>query len=140
MLGVSRQRASELARSATFPPAVAELKAGPVFVRPAVERFVEGWSRRPGRPARDDLVGPAEIAARFGLTPPELPGRKSLRGEMRVARRDGTEIYAPPFGGVHRNPPGGAPAQLKSVLHRRFTRCPNSARNSRGVRYRAMGA
>lgn len=49
LLGVSRQRASGLARSPAFPPPVAELKAGPVWARASVERFVEHWQRRPGR-------------------------------------------------------------------------------------------
>ena len=49
LLGVSRQRASSLARSAAFPPPLAELKAGPVWARASVGRFVEQWQRRPGR-------------------------------------------------------------------------------------------
>lgn len=49
LLGVSRQRASGLARSPSFPRPLAELKAGPVWARMAVERFAEQWQRKPGR-------------------------------------------------------------------------------------------
>lgn len=50
LLGTSRQRASELARSRRFPAPVAELAAGPVWPKGTVARFVEEWDRRPGRP------------------------------------------------------------------------------------------
>lgn len=50
LLGVSRQRASELARTADFPLPVASLASGPVWLEPAVLRFAKSWTRRPGRP------------------------------------------------------------------------------------------
>lgn len=50
LLGTSRQRASELARSAKFPVPLADLKAGPVWPKPSVLRFCEEWDRKPGRP------------------------------------------------------------------------------------------
>lgn len=50
LLGTSRQRASELARSARFPAPLAELAAGPVWPRPTIARFVDEWERKPGRP------------------------------------------------------------------------------------------
>lgn len=50
LLGTSRQRASELARSSRFPSPLAELAAGPVWLKPTVTRFAEDWDRRPGRP------------------------------------------------------------------------------------------
>lgn len=56
MLDVSRQRASELARTDRFPDPIAELDAGPVWIRLAVEAFVENWDRRPGRPTAVGLV------------------------------------------------------------------------------------
>ena len=56
ILGVSRQRASELASSAGFPRPVAELAAGPVWLRSAIRSFNERWERRPGRP-------PARVSA-----------------------------------------------------------------------------
>lgn len=50
MVGVSRQRASALARQVSFPQPVAELATGPVWLEPDVRRFVAEWPRRPGRP------------------------------------------------------------------------------------------
>ena len=50
VLGVSRQRASELSRSDGFPKPVANLAAGPVWLRSAIVSFAESWERRPGRP------------------------------------------------------------------------------------------
>lgn len=50
LLGTSRQRASELARSSRFPAPLAELAAGPVWFQPTVARFIEEWDRKPGRP------------------------------------------------------------------------------------------
>jgi predicted DNA-binding transcriptional regulator AlpA len=50
LLGVSRQRASELANSKTFPKPVAQLSSGPVWVEAAVRRYENEWPRRPGRP------------------------------------------------------------------------------------------
>lgn len=50
LLGVSRQRASELARSSHFPRPFAELAAGPIWLEPTISRFVREWERRPGRP------------------------------------------------------------------------------------------
>lgn len=50
LLGISRQRASELARSSRFPAPHADLAAGPVWLKPNVMRFVEEWDRKPGRP------------------------------------------------------------------------------------------
>jgi hypothetical protein len=50
VLGVSRQRASELAGSAAFPKPIADLAAGPVWLRSAIARFNETWVRRSGRP------------------------------------------------------------------------------------------
>jgi hypothetical protein len=50
LLGVTRQRASTLVRSKGFPAPVAELRAGPVWTRPSVARFVDQWQRRVGRP------------------------------------------------------------------------------------------
>lgn len=52
MLDVTRQRASELARSASFPTPFQELASGPVWLEPTVRRFVADWDRRPGRPRK----------------------------------------------------------------------------------------
>ncbi len=51
LLGVTKQRASELARTAGFPPPLTTLAAGPVWAETTVRKFVETWQRRPGRPA-----------------------------------------------------------------------------------------
>ncbi len=51
-LGVSKQRTSELARSADFPRPVARLASGPVWKWSAIVRYVKDWARRPGRPTR----------------------------------------------------------------------------------------
>lgn len=51
-LGVSRQRVSELAATEDFPRPVAKLRAGPVWERYALGRFLASWQRRPGRPPR----------------------------------------------------------------------------------------
>jgi hypothetical protein len=50
MLGVSRQRVSELAEQPAFPAPLARLKAGPVWTAASMIRFTETWDRRPGRP------------------------------------------------------------------------------------------
>lgn len=52
MLGVVRQRAAQLVQREDFPPAVAHLKSGPVFVKWQVEAFERRWDRRGGRPAK----------------------------------------------------------------------------------------
>lgn len=50
MLGISRQRASALARSREFPSPVAFLAAGPVWRTAQVIRHLANWPRRVGRP------------------------------------------------------------------------------------------
>lgn len=54
-LGVSKQRVSELRGKKGFPAPIAELAAGPVWKRSALERFVSEWERRPGRPPSRSL-------------------------------------------------------------------------------------
>lgn len=49
-LGVSRQRVSELMNAEDFPEPIARLRAGPVWQRSALGRFLAGWKRQPGRP------------------------------------------------------------------------------------------
>jgi len=56
LLNVSRQRASELARSRGFPKPWVVLEAGPVWKRSSVARFVGHWARQPGRPRRPVAV------------------------------------------------------------------------------------
>jgi hypothetical protein len=50
MVGITRQRASALARTAKFPQPAAELASGPVWFESNVRRFIEAWERKPGRP------------------------------------------------------------------------------------------
>ncbi|MEX2439699.1 MAG: hypothetical protein WD739_07440 [Actinomycetota bacterium] len=56
LLGVTRQRASALAASSTFPAPVARLASGPVWKKSSVGRFVDEWERRPGRPRKKEAV------------------------------------------------------------------------------------
>ncbi|MDX3298686.1 hypothetical protein PV569_34040 [Streptomyces scabiei] len=52
--GISRQRAGQLAERDDFPPIVAQLKSGPVFVAEQVRAFKTRWTRTPGRPRKSD--------------------------------------------------------------------------------------
>ena len=52
ILGVTRQRASALAKTPRFPAAIATLASGPVWTRPSLNRFVDEWPRRDGRPPK----------------------------------------------------------------------------------------
>jgi hypothetical protein len=52
ILGVTRQRASALAKSPDFPDPVATLASGPVWTRPSLTRFIDEWPRREGRPPK----------------------------------------------------------------------------------------
>lgn len=52
LLGVSRQRVSELARAAHFPKPFVELASGPVWLEPNVKDFLVNWDRKPGRPRK----------------------------------------------------------------------------------------
>jgi len=52
LLGVSRQRVSELRSRPDFPSPIAELAAGPVWTRRSLNHFIESWPRRPGRPRK----------------------------------------------------------------------------------------
>ncbi len=50
ILGVSRQRVSELRGRRGFPNPVADLASGPVWRLSSLQRFITDWPRRPGRP------------------------------------------------------------------------------------------
>ena len=63
MLGVSKQRFSQLRLSGRFPEPITQLAATPVWLRSTVDAFLEGWDRRAGRrprprvaPGDEDLV------------------------------------------------------------------------------------
>lgn len=49
-LGVSRQSASALARTPSFPRPILELKSGTIWTQAALDRFAETSARRPGSP------------------------------------------------------------------------------------------
>ncbi len=58
LLNVSKARASELARKPDFPRPWVTLKAGPIWRRGTLTRFVHSWDRRPGRPRKDLASAP----------------------------------------------------------------------------------
>jgi predicted DNA-binding transcriptional regulator AlpA len=58
MLGVSRQRLHELRSLGRFPEPMVELAATPLWIRSTVDSFLAGWSRKPGRPSKNqELLG-----------------------------------------------------------------------------------
>jgi hypothetical protein len=57
-LGVSKQRVAELSESESFPAPIIRLRAGPVWARSAIARFLNQWPRKPGRPARGGRARP----------------------------------------------------------------------------------
>lgn len=52
ILGVTKQRASELSKSSSFPAPIAALASGRVWLRSSIGHFLEEWKRKPGRPAK----------------------------------------------------------------------------------------
>jgi predicted DNA-binding transcriptional regulator AlpA len=48
MLGVSKQRVSELAKTRGFPKPLVTLASGPVWPVAAIRSFARSWIRRPG--------------------------------------------------------------------------------------------
>jgi hypothetical protein len=73
LAGVSRQRASILARREGFPDPLATLAAGPVWDLHAVRRFLEGWPRQVGRPAKQPR---GQVSEEFA--PPAVSGYRSV--------------------------------------------------------------
>ena len=58
ILGVSKQRLAELRTThATFPKPFVDLKAGPIWTELQIRTFLEGWSRKPGRPKKQEPEG-----------------------------------------------------------------------------------
>ncbi len=51
-LGVSKQRVFELREAARLPEPITELRAGPVWPEPAIDRWLDTWERKPGRPKK----------------------------------------------------------------------------------------
>ncbi|MFE1383507.1 hypothetical protein ACFW6S_31630 [Streptomyces sp. NPDC058740] len=52
LLNVSRGRVGQLAARDDFPPAVAHLKSGPVYIKEQVQAFERRWDRKGGRPLK----------------------------------------------------------------------------------------
>jgi hypothetical protein len=57
LLGVSKQRVSQLEAVDGFPAPVARLASGPVWRVSNLQRFVEGWHRKPGRRPKEEARG-----------------------------------------------------------------------------------
>lgn len=80
-LGVSRQRLHELRTTGRFPEPVAELRATPLWLRSAVDAFLEDWDRRPGR-----RRGGPSAAAVVGLTGAATVAGVLARSVQRLAK------------------------------------------------------
>lgn len=61
ILGVSRQRASQLQTKPDFPAPTATLRSGPVWYAGDITRFADSWARRGGRPAKPSTVGSGSV-------------------------------------------------------------------------------
>jgi hypothetical protein len=80
LCGVTRQRASVLARSGGFPEPLAELASGPVWDLRMVQRFVREWARKPGRPAKSAKpIKPDASTVVAGLTAMMAPAARAAR-------------------------------------------------------------
>ncbi|MFE0774811.1 hypothetical protein [Streptomyces sp. NPDC058861] len=60
LFGVTRGRAGQLTKRDDFPPAVAILKSGPVYVMEQVQAFGQRWDRKGGRPAKPVVLTEVE--------------------------------------------------------------------------------
>ena len=56
MLDVSRQRLHQLRATDRFPKPMVDLAATPVWLRSAIEGFLERWPRKSGRPTKSDTM------------------------------------------------------------------------------------
>lgn len=74
ILGVSKQRVSELRQSGRFPSPVAEIAAGPVWTVSSLDRFIDTWDRRPGR--RAQVRTDAEVSMQGKVTTKVIKGAK----------------------------------------------------------------
>ncbi|HXF72238.1 MAG TPA: helix-turn-helix domain-containing protein [Actinomycetota bacterium] len=80
LLGVSKQRVSELRSRPDFPAPVAELASGPLWRGSQLRRFVESWPRRPGRPRLiDQVAGWLEEIPVDALSPAQAEVVRALR-------------------------------------------------------------
>lgn len=60
LFDVTRGRAGQLTKRDDFPPAVAILKSGPVYVKEQVQAFGQSWDRKGGRPAKPVVLTEVE--------------------------------------------------------------------------------
>ncbi len=58
LLGVSKQRVSELRNREGFPTPLSTLAAGPVWDARSLRRFLDSWPRTPGRPRKAAVGSP----------------------------------------------------------------------------------
>lgn len=96
-LGVSRQRVSELRAQPAFPAPAAELKAGPVWLLPNLQRFVEEWDRRPGRKKKRP-ISPNEcpICGAKGHPDPDAVVPEAKPGETKYLCANLHDFAGPP--------------------------------------------
>jgi hypothetical protein len=80
LLGVSKQRVSELRTREDFPAPVAELAAGPVWSLSNLKLFIAEWPRKPGRP-KGKVVARTRGSSGGGLVKPSSTSRiRASRG------------------------------------------------------------
>lgn len=101
LLGVSKQRIAELRTTGRLPMPIADLRAGPVWPKPAIERWLAAWERKPGRPrkasvpsrsaaVREEVAAPSQSRRRADLDRRYREGfaaHPETDPEMREARR-----------------------------------------------------
>lgn len=63
LLDVTRQRAHQLTARDDFPQPIQRLSNGPIWTRPSIQTFIDGWERKAGRPARVAETPGADIVA-----------------------------------------------------------------------------
>lgn len=93
LLAVSRQRAHQLAKSDAFPEPVQELSAGPVWARTSLDRFVEGWDRRPGRPAREEPAKVLDLMAALEASLERAGSGSSTSSEALLSATDVASVF-----------------------------------------------
>ena len=83
-LRVTKQRASQISRSDSFPKPFAELASGPVWFEPDVERFLTTWTRKPGRPSKTNVtqLKPNQVVSTVSMS----EGRERMAGRRTSGR------------------------------------------------------
>jgi hypothetical protein len=62
LLDVSRQRVSALHNEERLPRPLTKLASGPVWAADGIRKFLESWTRQPGRPASGSPIATTETA------------------------------------------------------------------------------